>query len=234
MLDVLNAPLLDALELPEPLRFFGEPSRIEPRALGESVNLELQHAGATTLRLYLSCDPDDWGICDWPFWGSVQRWNASGGKVEVFVPTGLIQKLPWDKAQVVKNALLGLPAEVHELSSPARVGDGWLICEVVRAGHVTRWAATSPDLHAPGLYWGLPDDDERIVRGDAAQDSAPRGTVRGEDLWERSIPGAFREVKLDLDGPASTLGKRFWSLVAQQHAKITEKLDSGKALRTIQ
>ena len=37
-----------------------------------------------------------------------------------------------------------------------------------------------------------------------------------------------------MDGPASTLGKRFWRLVAQQHAKLTENLESGKSLRTIQ
>jgi DEAD/DEAH box helicase domain-containing protein len=234
VLDALSVPVLDALELPEPLRFFGEQSRIEPRALGESVNLELQHAGATTLRLYLGGEPDDWGISDWPFWGSVKRWNASGGRVEVFVPAGLIAQLPWDKAQVVKNALLGLPARVHELSTPARVGDGWLICEVLGGERVTSWAATSPDVHAPGLYWGLLDEDERIVRGDAAQASEPRGTIRGEDLWERPVPGAFREVKLDLDGPASTLGKRFWSLVARQHVKLRENLESGKALRTLQ
>lgn len=233
-LSALSDPLLDALELPEPLRFFGQQSRLEPRTLGESINLELQHSGATTLRFYLGGDPDDWGVSDWPFWGSVKRWNASGGKVELCVPAGFLQKLPWDKARAAKISFVGLPAEVRELNHPARVGDGWLLCEVVRAGHVTRWAATSPDLHAPGIYWGLPDDDERIVRADCPEDSAPPGTIRGDDVWERPVPGEFREVKLELDGPSGTLGQRFWRLVAQARPRLRDQLGTPKALKRIQ
>jgi hypothetical protein len=196
---MLNRNFLDAWQLPESVRFFGDGSRLEPRALDESLNLELQHLGATTLRLYLGGDPEDWGIADWSFWNSVKRWSASGGKVEVIVPAGFIKKISWDKARAARNSLVGLPAEVREVQSPARVGGGWLLCEVVRADRTTRWASTSADLQAPGLYWGRPDDDERIVRIDTVDVTSVPGIVRGEDLWERPTAGAFHEVT---PGPA--------------------------------
>jgi DEAD/DEAH box helicase domain-containing protein len=232
-LDVLSAELFDALEVPTALRYFGDSSRIEVRPLAESVNLELQRSGATALRLFLGGDPADWGVSDWPFWDTVKRWSASGGRVEVIVPGGMIDRLPWDKLRATRSSFFGLPADVHELPTPARAGDGWMLCEVVRAGHVVRWAATSPDLLAPGLYWALPDDDERIVRGDSAQDSSPRGERQREEIWDRPVPGSFREVKLDLDGPASTLGARFWTLIAQEHAQLKANLSSGKRIKRV-
>jgi DEAD/DEAH box helicase domain-containing protein len=235
-LAVMTPPLFDALELANDLRFFGDASRVEPRPLGESVNIELQRSGATVLRLYLGGDAADWGIADWPFWPSVKRWSAAGGTVEVFVPAGLLDNLTWDKFHAARNALLGLPAMIYETTSPARVGDGWLLCEVGRSDQVTRWAATSSDLHAPGLYWGLPDDDERIIRADMSQGSpgsAPDGQRRGDDLWDRPVPGAFREVQLKLDGPSGTLGARFWALLTETSPRLASWLTSGKVLKTL-
>lgn len=233
-LPILSPTFLEAWQLPESMRFFGDGSRLESRGLDESLNLELQHLGATALRLYLGGDPEDWGIADWPFWNSIKRWSASGVKVEVIVPAGLIKKLPWDKARTARNSLVGLPAEVRAVQSPARVGDGWLLCEIVRTDRITRWACTSAELQAPGLYWGRPDEDERIVRVDVSEVIAAPGQVRSEDIWERSIAGAFQEVKLDLDGPTRTLGERFWSLLAGPNPKLSEHLRTSQPLKTLQ
>lgn len=229
----LEEGLIEAMELPEALRFFGKQSRLEPRSLVESINFELQHSGARTLRLYLGGDPDDWGISSWSLWNSVKHWSASGGSVEVVIPKGMLDRLPWDKVRAARNSFLGLAARVLEVQDPVRADDGWLLCEVERAERVTRWASTVAELSAPGIYWGVPDDDERIVRVDSAAVTSPGREVEG-DFWERPVPGAFREVKLDLDGPVATLGERFWSLVASASARLKTHLASKIPISRLQ
>lgn len=229
----LSPTFMEAWKLPESMRFFGDGSRLEPRTLEESLNLEFQHMGGKTLRLYLGGDPDDWGIADWQFWPSVKRWSASGGQVEVIVPAGFIKKLPWDKARAARDSFVGLPAEVREVQSPVRAGSGWLLCEIVRGGGTTRWACSSADLQAPGIYWGQPDHDERIVRIDAAHSAAAPGQVQSESVWERPAAGAFQEVKLDLDGPTRTLGERFWNLLAGSNPQLAERLRIGRPLQRL-
>ena len=236
-IDALTDTLLNALDLPEELQFFGEGTQIETLSLRSALHAHTQRAGVTSIRVHLGGPVEDWDYDAWPLHSSLRGLKEGGAEITIVVPVSCRTALNWQESNALANRLevegFGLAFSEGE---GTRVGDGWLVMEVTGPQTQRRWASTSPHGLVPGSSWGGPGPEGAMARY-VVRSTGPTPALHAlkaaspADL-RRPVPGQYTELRIanQLDGPIDGLGRRFWSLVTRSAPHLKSRLEGSEPL----
>lgn len=222
-LDFLTAEWLEALSLPQNLRFFGEQSRSEYAGLEGALLRQTLGIHAEHLRIFIGGDESDLGPS--PLRGLIYRLTASSMPVHLIVASRTLTTLS-DEERYLLASLADAPGvTVYESPSEARVGSGWLLAEAVGQDSSRGWAVAKPEAQQADPEWGLArtlvtGDMSPTVHGDRAlspQDIRPVKSAGGDRLLH---------IQDELNGNLQGFGGRFWSLLAEKYPPLAKLLDS--------
>ena len=241
-LALLTDGLLETLELPKELRYFGDESQLEFEPPLQALRRELQRPNAKELRLYLGGDAKLWDPAEWPLRWDVLRWAADGRVVRLFFPRAVLKELPLEVTNHLANLVAAGQLRLHALDGAVadpRVPT--LLAEVGGAQESRRWAVMRPESLALGEDWGrhVPAQAglERCVRGRSAGPLlAPPGVLLESGALRREPPDTLREVavRAELDGPVGSLGQRLWSQVMARRERVQTYLREGQRVQRIE
>jgi len=236
-ISIVTNQLIDGLQLPQELLFFGPDTRLEFDELQFALFRELQRTDISDLRIYLGGEASQWDVLDWPLRSSILKWAGEGRKVTLIVPMDLLSSL--DAAVVNPLASLieagGIDLQVvagNEVNQEVQT----LIAEAGGAQRSVRWASTSKESLTPAENWGRGLPDDRCVRIVKSCPLSPlNGDPKASSTIRRTPPGTYRElvVAYELDGPINQLGTRFWKLVSEQVPQLKERLDKKVQIASV-
>jgi len=232
---VLSDALLDALELPASLRFFGEETQLECEPLPRALDRELQRAGVDELRLYLAGKPEEWDPIVWPLRKLI--WMASERcTVTLVVERAVLEALPREVANDLASFLDTAPGVQCAIgSTPFDPKVPGLIAEVHRDGEIIRWATTCPDSRVPAPDWAALADDERHVVGRSEGPALHLLEVRTGAQLRKLPPGTLHEVEIhsQADGHVGEFGKKLWEAILASDAAVRKRLVGGAAIEEL-
>src|SRR5690606_18303146 len=104
-LEALTDTLLQALELPEELRFFGDGSELEPLSMKSALHMHVQRAGIQAVRVHLGGPVEDWDWDAWPLRSSLRALADSDVPVTIVVPHASRMNLSWEEANSLASRL---------------------------------------------------------------------------------------------------------------------------------
>lgn len=239
-LAVLTEDFVAALETPSSLQLLGPVTALELGEMRARVLEEVTRAAASDVRIYTGGPAAEWELGAWTLDRHLVRLAASGVRVSIVVPEDVLRDMDWDELAALEARTVAANVRIEIApAGGARCGSGFLLAEVGGASRSVRWAATHPEMLLPGVEWGAPDAsrDARCVRAAAAAPLtiAPLRAASASEL-RRSPPGSFREivVKRDLDGPLSSVGKRFWSLLSAASPELRSRLGGSAKLVSVE
>ncbi len=236
--DFLTPILLNSMDLPAELKFFGRDSRLEFEAIANAIRREVQHPDVDELRLYLGGQAALWDIVDWPLRDDVLRWVGKGLRMRLCIVEGVLPSLE----TAARNTLAGMVeiSDVEVRSVPERtVGAsyrGRLLAEVGSVQRSIRWAVSADTSCAPGPSWGRYVVGERCVRYSRNHPLPPLpGAALEPSVLRQSHEGTVNEIQIrrELDGPAGQFGRRFWERLLAQSPMLASALSSGHELAEV-
>jgi DEAD/DEAH box helicase domain-containing protein len=222
----LDEEWLNALRIPDQLRFFGEGSSVETSPLVESV---IRESGTRdTLRTRLYIDGDDWDLPSSPVRFLAYKLLSLSRPVELAVSKQAFAKIR-DEDAFSLSALAEHPnAAVLRVDTGRLAGTARIIAEVERTGAACAWAVDDGSATTPGHSWGK--SEKPIVFGaikpSTVGDSCPPASLRPRTIEKGDLE---LNVRSELNGPAKSFGTRFWSLISKQHPATKALLDSHSA-----
>lgn len=235
-LDLLDGGLIKALRLPKRLHVFGPTTRFELLPLATAIRREAARGGVVGLTLQLGGAAVSWDLDGWPLKRDLFRWLAQGLEVTLRIDDGLLSELSEADKQLlsswVRNGVRVVSAQGVESREIATVGG---------ATWTTRWAMMDGEVAAPGPCWGTRGEGDasavnvavsepvtfEVPKGDVvtAADLVPPAEGWG-DLAELSVRG-------QLEGAISSVGGRFWQLVADVVPELKRRFKEKVPLKEI-
>ncbi len=234
----LTPALLNSMDLPTELGFFGGDSRFEFDAIANAIRREVQHPDVDELRLYLGGEAGLWDIMDWPLTDDVLRWAGKGLRIRLCIAEAVLPSLE----TAARNTLAGMVeiSEVEVRSVPEQTVEaslrGRLLAELGTVQRSIQWAVSADTSCAPGPSWGRNVAGERCVRCFTNHPLPPlRGTVLGASALRQSHEGTVNEIQVrrELDGPAGQFGSRFWERIRAQSPMLAGALSSSQELAEV-
>ena len=234
----LTPTLLNSMDLPAELKFFGGDSRLEFDAIANAIRREVQHPDVDELRLYLGGEAGLWDIMDWSLRDDVLRWAGKGLRIRLCVVEAVLPSLE----TAARNTLAGMVeiSEVEVRSVPEQtVGAshrGRLLAELGSVQRSIQWAVSADTSCAPGPSWGRNVAGERCVIYVTNHPLPPlTGIVLGASALRQSHEGTVNEIQIrrELDGPAGQFGSRFWERILRQSPILAGALSSGHELAEV-
>jgi len=233
-LEVLDGPLVNALELSETSRFFGSESRIHSGRLPLAVRQLVRGGLVSRIRAFWSDEGSRWDIPELEIYRDLQAWAAGGMSVEICV-----SPKSWDSLSLGAKHLMASLEEANGISwilqEPPGTpeGDGTVAVEIESAGNLTRFAVSSNASLAPGVGWGATDEGSAIIWHRAA---GGLKNVSGKVLAPADLrpkpENLVAEIRLsrELDGPLAEFGTKFWSTVLREIPTASEKISKHSLL----
>jgi DEAD/DEAH box helicase domain-containing protein len=235
-LKVINTAFVDSLDLPVPLRLFGEASSYEFHSLNEAMSRELGRRDVKRARVHLTGDPADWDLSqEWSLRRQLLRWCADGLHVAVGIDSATAAKVSVEtKAtlRALKAACTGA-AEMGGGSFEVLLTTGEPSRSLVTLGGASRttsWSATAPEAGTPGASWGAAG---QLIRGDWNQALLP---LLGEPLdVSPVVKVGFVEVAIgtEVEGAIGDFGVRFWKRILEARPELAARLGQYAPLKRV-
>lgn len=208
----LTKDWLQALQLPEAQRFFGEQSYAEYLPLGEAITRELNRSSARSLAIYMNGDVADWDLPLSPIRRLLHRLSVKSGiELTLVLPRQDISRLSLENAAVLTSlqAVCGVGLAVGR--APRTNAPGVSLA-TVRMGdeRCISWAVDDLTTALPNSAWA---QLERVplVSGPTDMPALSDETVT---LPAAKSQGTHAlELTHELDGLGSGFGQRFWTAV---------------------
>ena len=231
----LQRGLLDSLELPAELRYFGNASKSELYPLAQSLSAELGKVDTNQIDLVLSGDPLDWRLTEWDFLQGVIRYGTNGGSVRLFIPHDSAANIPGDQQRFLNALSYSRGISLYKLKIAVDLeNEGTLLAISYKNGAGTGWAIEKTAAPIPGPNWGA--GDKSLVSGPT--DAALINTVvepLPDDFFKESTTairlGAARlTVNDELSVPIDRFGENLWKLIFDAVPELeAELIDQGPA-----
>ena len=236
-LKILSSALMEGLELPDEMKYFGECSQIEFDPLPIAIARELQRVEAEELRIYLGGEQNKWDPLQWSLWNSLLRWASDGRRISLFLSNITLHELSPAVANPLVSLVEASGIELRGFDGPHADPDlPELIAEVGGESRAIRWATTSDASQSPGEEWGRGRADDRCVRVTLRQKLSPaKGSAILPSGVRRNPPGTLKQilVREELDGPVSNIGLRFWEIVMSHIPRLKGRLGNGTPLEAV-
>lgn len=235
-LKLFERGVMESLEFPEALRFFGDDSTTETRSLLTAILADSRHSSMQELRVFPAGAVEDWAPRDWNLWPHLLRLRADGMRVRIGFTRNALSGLEWDEANALANLLDGSGMEVLLLSDEQTVGyGGRVLAEVGGADESVAWATTSADAVVPNEDWGVCEASPtvRSLRRGGLEEL--KGTVIDVDRIRKSVPDHFVEfaIQSELDGEIATFGERFWKIATAKSRALKDALRGNVRLERV-
>lgn len=235
VIELLSDAFMRGLELPEEMRFFGHASSFEFEPLITAIRRELGRASADRVRLVLAGSAVDWELDDWLAFDWIKSWATDGIRTEIAVPNSVFAHLDHSS----RNRLAGWTeaglARVFTVpDATLKTGSGFLIAEVGGKTSLMRFAVADESALVPSERWGSGSGDALVVRC-VSDEGSPQGDEQSASKLRVPPPGtaAMIEVENQLDGPISSLGDRFWYMVASDVPQAMVRIQAGTPIESI-
>ena len=232
-LGVLENGLMGALKLPPDLQVFGTNTRMEYEVLPVAIQREIQRESIRSIDLFLSGDPSNWDIEEWPLRENLLRWSSESRKIRIYADVVSLDSLPATVANPFASLIEATNIEVYAVENLAMsLRPQGLIAKVHHGiGSVSMWATT------PENYWGTGGDDHiQIVRAHVETSADPiTGRLVSASFLRRSVPGTRVEVAIttEFDGEISNFGQKFWEVLRDRMPKLDSRLSSSSPLTRV-
>lgn len=223
-LKVLTESWLQQLVLPQPLRFFGDASKMTYRNLDAALLDALRTREASSVRLYATGSAETWDMAPSPLRSLAYRLAAQQTPVEIALPEQTVSALEAEGRYLLASLADTPNVRVLTLKQEARCGEGWLLAEVVHGDTAMVWGTNEESALAFDTAWGFP---AALVHHAAASPSGLSGTaLTAASLRPKREAKSDAEIEIltELDGPYQGFGSRFWALLASQHSETRQLL----------
>lgn len=236
-LSVLDAQLVETLQIPEDLQVFGPTTRMEYEALPVAIRREMQRAGAGRVDILLGGEPAEWDIEEWLIRDDLLRWASESRDLRIYADARSLESL--DAATANSLASIVEAARIHLIAveSMGRVlqPEG-LIAEVRGPTGVARWVATGVPARIPGDSWGTGvagSRNLRVRKREWPDDRDGRAVAPG--ALRRQFAGTFAEMAVtnELDGGIEVFGQKFWRAVRVRVPELDARLAEGVRLSRV-
>jgi len=234
----LSRELMDALQLPEDHRRFGEGSQVEWLPPTAALLRQVRRLGGDAVRLFVGGGPTDWDFGHSAAWGLLHRLRELPAEVSLVFPPGGLAALDWQRAGQLAGLaeLTGVSLVEADRAEPAGTPQR-LFAEVDTPGGTAGFSSDDLRCAIPGPGWLEPLVGQRVVRGAAA--SALDGatcTPIALDTLRKPPPGHYKRLDINpvhVKGPANRFGDRFLRVLSALSPEIKARLETGEVARAI-
>lgn len=241
VLGLLSSDFVQAFGLPQELRVFGEQSALEMDPLALAVSREWQRQPFDGIRVFLGGPALEWEPLRWRFTDSLKRFSERGVSIELLVDEETFDELEQSQRDEVAVLANLLDATVGKAKGLATVwGDHGLVpvLEIGVGDASRRWAATTVDCMVPNIQWGSGEEGGQFVLSPVLDmplsDISGSRAVDMSELRPGVQPGVVNiEIANELNGPASTFGKRAWERVGDDATLLAKALEGSEPIRTV-
>lgn len=236
-LTFLTEQVLQAVDLPQEQKVFGDKTVFEPLNLTMASQLRMQKVAVDEVRVYLD-DPGPEAAIDqtWSLWTSLLRWRLQNTTVRLVATRRLLEGLSWQQKNALANYQEATGVELRRVESPMLVRAGNLALEIGGRLSASRWAVTDAAMLIPGENWGKATEHGHSLRID---DELPLEPPPGERIiataFRPPVPGSFVCVSVgtQLNGPVTSFGYRLFGQVAKHATALMERLNGDLAIARV-
>ena len=226
----LHDEVLPKLEAPPSLRAFGSDTRIETRALAETIDAEMARRASLRVDLYLHGDPRAWDLGAWSVRPLLRR-RHDGAVVRLIAEPAALLALSTGQKLALDRMLAETGAHLAQAACLPCADDGRpVIADIAEATSVRRYAAGAAASAAIGPEWGAIDAAPLpYARGRAPIDCV---AVAPDAFLRIGLENALRvEIGPELDGPIKDFGRRFWECLQKRKPQILAHAHAGAITR---
>jgi DEAD/DEAH box helicase domain-containing protein len=217
-LEFLQRGVLNLLELPKNMRYFGPSSKSELYPLPQSLSVELGKVDTTQIDIVLAGEPLEWRLAEWDFLQGLIRYGINGGTVKLLIPDNSVTDLPGDQQRFLNALSYSKGIELCKLKvSVDLANEGTLLAVSYRNGTGTGWAVEKTTAPIPGPNWGA--GDSSLVSGSvdggliaSVIDPLPQGFFK-ESTTDARLGAARLTISDELNVPIDQFGHKLWALI---------------------
>jgi hypothetical protein len=235
-LSFLTDEWIDSYRIPENQCGFGKSTRYESFDVAEAIHLEISKTSTKLVRLFLHDSIENW---DFP---SAEKLNSllvacvhQNIKVELIGSIGLLPKLA-ESDSFKLASLVSMGVTYGEVDANEMRLDNFnlfLCAQVETNDKITTWACSSQQNLLPNNYWCDRDAKTMYVKGLHPQVKAKKTYSHSEII--PATGDTEIEILDQINGPIIGFGKRFWTYLISQNAKLGEVLNNqGDVLEVVE
>ncbi|MEQ8461641.1 MAG: DEAD/DEAH box helicase [Sandaracinaceae bacterium] len=240
-LEALTSQVIEALELPDELKYFGPATTLETLSLKSALHLGIQKAGLQHIRVHLGGPVEDWDYDAWKLRHTLFDLNREPTVVvTVVVPEASHKAMEFDEANQLAGRLEADGFRVARAKGDGiRAGDGWMILEIEGPQASTRWAASHPAGLVPDEAWAGPGAEDETVRYVVHRFDGPLPALDAEPIdpsvLRKPAPNQFTELRVstEFDGSIADVGAKFWGLLKKRYPDLRSRLDGRERLAMV-
>ena len=235
-LEFIDRGLLNLLELPAEMRFFGASSRNEPLPLPNSLSAAINKVDNRQVDVVLSGNADDWQLGEWNFLQRLIQYGGNGGSIRLLIDEEVISRLPDSESRFLAALQYSKGVALFRFDQGNLLNDGGSLLAVTHSSAgITGWA-TSETFSAPGPNWG--HTANCIVRGDI-RDVINELQIEEipHDLFEVNSSTPAGTVRLsvmdELNVSIESFGEKLWQLIFDEAPELKQQFESAGPAESI-
>jgi hypothetical protein len=235
-LSFLTDEWVDSYRIPANQCGFGESTRYESFDVAEAIHLEISKTSTKLVRLFLHDQTENW---DFP---SAEKLNSllvacvhQSIKVELIASIGLLSKLTdSERFKLASLVSMGVTYGEVDVNEMRLVDFNLFLCAQVETNNqITTWACSSQQNLLPNNSWCDRDAKTMYVKGLHSQVKAKKTYSHSEII--PATGDTEIEIFDQVNGPIIGFGKRFWTYLISQNAKLSELLNNqGDVLEVVE
>jgi DEAD/DEAH box helicase domain-containing protein len=233
-MEYLRASILNRLELPSELAFFGPASRAEVVPLVAALDRAMLSRAEAALQVWMGGAPADWDFAAWPAVPLFEKWGAKGRSITLILHEDTAATLTNDQKIMLHGLIQRSRADLTTTPSLPKIGAAAVLARVRSAIGDETWVGRDPTLGIADAGWGKGHDSPIVVGSLQQGDSGWTRKIDVGALFQAATERAdLIRVATEANGPVKGFGNRFWSLVLGRKPEIGQLLQHGGRLAEV-